>query len=245
MTKWNKTNFCYNVVNTHVLTCSIGIGISNRNCVHDTGWGAQCRLRVFNSHCCMTAQRIQRTPFPWSRCNQLLGQLGDRAGGCWRLILQEMTGHFCSQQTLPPVSLLLTKVARQPQLFLKRTAMSLQEGPPVAAEDLRPNCSVHGAMGEWLEVPWQTLKYPCILSILSRHYSIISIFILHAWLTQGSMTCLSPGGVSDLQTCPAVWRGPADLGEWCTKPVHYCAPARGSYFQGKRGGEWRFLKVFA
>lgn len=167
------------------------------------------------------------------------------AGGCWRWILQEMTGHFCSQQTLPPVSLLLAKVARQPQLFLKRTAMSLQEGPPVAAEDLRPNCSVHGAMGGWLEVPWQTLKYPCILSILSRRYSIISIFILHAWLAQGSMTSLSPGGVSDLQTCPAVWCGPADLGEWCTRPVHYRAPARGSYFHVKRGGEWRFLKVFA
>ncbi len=151
-----------------------------------------------------------------------------------------MTGHLCSQQTLPPVS--LTKVARQPQLFLKRTAMSLQEGPPVAAEDLRPNCSVHGAMGGWLEVPWQTLKYHQVsmyLSILSRHYSITSIFILHAWRTQASMTCLSPGGVSDLQTCPAVWCGPADLGEWCTKPLHYCAPACGSCFHTKRGGEWR------
>ena len=39
-----------------------------------------------------------------------------------------------------------------PQLFLKRTAMSLQEGPPVAAEDLRPNCSVRAATGGWLEV---------------------------------------------------------------------------------------------
>jgi len=50
-------------------------------------------------------------------------------------------------------------VARQPQLFLKRTAMSLQEGPPVAAEDLRPNCSVHGAMGGWLEVESVTFKH--------------------------------------------------------------------------------------
>lgn len=46
-----------------------------------------------------------------------------------------------------------------PQLFLKRTAMSLQEGPPVAAEDLRPNCSVRAATGGWLEVEAVTFKH--------------------------------------------------------------------------------------
>lgn len=46
-----------------------------------------------------------------------------------------------------------------PQLFLKRTAMSLAEGPPVAAEDLRPNCSVRAATGGWLEVEAVTFKH--------------------------------------------------------------------------------------
>jgi hypothetical protein len=58
--------------------------------------------------------------------------------------------------------------------------MSLQEGPPVAAEDLRPNCSVRAATGGWLEVQCSdVLAISCDMAMLQYGKPKLAVLCSH------------------------------------------------------------------
>ena len=122
-------------------------------------------------------QRIQRTPFPWSRCNQLLGQLGWLG---WRLILQEMhdrTPLFSTDSTSSFADKGGSSTAALPETdrheFARRSSGCCWRSSTQLFSSWCDGWMAWGTLAN-TQVSSSILDY---LSILSRHYSITSIFI--------------------------------------------------------------------